>query len=105
MKEFELIRQWANERGIYENGDVKTQFVKLQEETGELARSIIKKDYDEFVDAIGDCVVVLTNLTELGNKYFEDYGDITIEKCIRSAYDVIAYRTGKMENGTFVKDK
>ena len=127
MKEieiFKLIREWADEKGIYENGDVKTQFVKLQEETGELAKSIIKEDYDEFVDAIGDCVVVLVNLAELGNKYFntiDDYyedvagdggsrmlqpGDkIYIEDCIDSAYDVIAKRTGKMINGSFVKDK
>ena len=41
-------------------------------------------------------VVVLTNLAHL-----EGY---TIEQCIKSAYDVINKRTGKMINGTFVKD-
>ena len=29
---------------------------------------------------------------------------INIEDCIQSAYNVIAKRTGKMINGTFVKD-
>ncbi len=103
---FELIREWAEVKGIYEKGDVKTQYIKLQEEAGELAKAIMKDDYEEFVDAIGDCVVVLTNLAELGNKYFESHNEaITIESCIGSAYDVIKNRTGKMENGTFKKDE
>ena len=92
---FDLIRQWADERGIYKNGDTKTQFVKLQEETGELARAILKNDQAEFIDAIGDAVVVLTNLAALEG--------LKIEDCITSAYDVIKSRQGKMENGTFVK--
>jgi NTP pyrophosphatase (non-canonical NTP hydrolase) len=95
--EFEPIRQWAKDRGIYVKGDPKTQFIKLQEEMGELAQSILKSDDAEFLDAIGDCVVVLTNLAALKGYHIED--------CINSAYDVIAKRTGKMENGTFVKDK
>ena len=104
---FELIREWAKNKGIYESGDVKTQYLKLSEESGELAKSILKKDKEEFIDAIGDCVVVLTNLAELGNKYFELEGvdKITLESCLESAYNVIKVRTGKMENGTFVKDK
>jgi hypothetical protein len=115
--QFELIREWAESKGIYEKGDVKTQYVKLQEEAGELAKAIMNEDYEEFIDAIGDCVVVLTSIAELGNKFFETsegyYGSrmfipgdkIYIEDCINSAYDVIAKRTGKMINGTFVKDK
>jgi NTP pyrophosphatase (non-canonical NTP hydrolase) len=95
--EFELIREWAEERGIYEKGDTKTQFLKLMEECGELGCSILKKDQDEFIDAIGDCVVVLTNLAALGN--------VKIEDCINSAYEVIAKRKGEMINGTFVKEK
>lgn len=97
VNQFELIRQWATERGLYEKGDVKTQFVKLQEEIGELAKAILKNDSLEFDDAIGDCVVVLTNLAHLGG--------VTIEDCINKAYNVIAKRTGKMQNGTFVKDE
>ena len=41
-------------------------------------------------------VVVLTNLARLG--------DTSIELCIDQAYNVISKRTGKMVNGTFVKD-
>lgn len=93
--EFAPIRKWAEEKGIYEKGDTKTQYVKLMEEMGELAQSILKNDCEEFMDAIGDCVVVLTNLAELG--------DVKIEDCINGSYEVIAKRSGKMINGTFVK--
>lgn len=93
---FELIREWAKEKGIYEKGDAKTQYIKLQEEAGELAKAILKKDEEEIVDALGDCVIVLVNLSELCGYKLED--------CIDSAYSVIKNRTGKMENGTFKKD-
>ena len=93
---YDLIRQWADERGIYRNGDTKTQFVKLMEEGGELGRAILKNDRDEFIDAIGDMMVVLTNLAALEG--------LKVEDCVVSAYDVIKSRHGKMVNGTFVKE-
>ena len=94
---FQLIRDWAVERGLYTKGDTKTQFCKLMEEAGELGRAILKNDNDEFRDAIGDMVVVLTNIAHMGGT--------TIERCIDEAYEVISKRTGKMVNGTFVKDE
>ena len=94
---FDSIRNWAEVRGIYENGDARTQYIKLQEEAGELAKAMLKDDQAEFVDAIGDMVVVLTNLAEQRN--------VKIETCIASAYNQISNRTGKMINGTFVKDE
>jgi NTP pyrophosphatase (non-canonical NTP hydrolase) len=94
---FGLIRDWADERGIYDKGDVKTQLIKLYEESGELSQGILKDSKPDIVDAIGDCVVVLTNLAHLAG--------VDIESCIRSAYDEISSRTGEMKNGTFVKDQ
>jgi NTP pyrophosphatase (non-canonical NTP hydrolase) len=94
---FDCIREWADERGLYDKGDPKTQYIKLMEETGEIGRALLKEDTNEIVDGIGDAVVVLTNLAELIG--------VPIEECIQSAYDVIAKRTGKMINGTFVKDQ
>ena len=35
------------------------------EESGELARAILKDNTHEFIDAIGDMVVVLTNLAAI----------------------------------------
>tara|TARA_R110002012_G_scaffold85883_8_gene213983 strand:+ start:2120 stop:2896 length:777 start_codon:yes stop_codon:yes gene_type:complete len=96
LKMFENIREWAKIRGLYEKGDVNTQYVKLQEEAGELAKAILKNDQPEVIDAIGDIVVVLTNLAHLRG--------VHIETCIAEAYKVINKRTGKMINGTFVKD-
>ena len=93
---FELIRMWAKDRGLYDKGNSHTQYVKLIEEAGELAQSILKQDKPEIQDAIGDMVVVLTNLAELEG--------FTIEDCIDSAYTEISTRRGKMLNGTFVKE-
>lgn len=93
---FDSIRDWADKRGIYDSGDTKTQFVKLMEEIGELGQAILKDDEAEFIDAIGDSVVVLTNLAKLGGH--------NIERCIESAYNEISARSGSMVNGTFVKD-
>ena len=93
---FDSIRDWADKRGIYDSGDTKTQFVKLMEEIGELGQAILKDNEAEFIDAIGDSVVVLTNLAKLGGH--------DIERCIESAYSEISARSGSMVNGTFVKD-
>ena len=93
---FDLIRKWANDRGLYDKGDTKTQTLKLMEEAGEICRAVLKEDHDEVIDGIGDCVVVLTNLAKLQGT--------TIEHCIEIAYNEIKGRTGKMNNGTFKKD-
>ena len=93
---FDLIREWAEERGLYDDGDVKTQALKLTEEVGETCRAILKNDTPEIIDGIGDCVVVLTNLAELMG--------VSIEECTAAAYEEIRNRKGKMVNGTFKKD-
>ena len=94
---YDLIRSWAKDKGIYAKGDSKTQYLKLMEEAGELAEALLKNDRPEIIDAIGDMVVVLTNLAALE--------DLRIEDCVTSAYDVIKSRQGKMVNGTFVKEE
>ena len=63
---FNEIRNWAKDKGILDKGDVKTQYIKLQEECGELAEAILKQDKLEMSDAVGDIIVVLTSLSELG---------------------------------------
>ena len=95
--EFEPIRDWAKERGIYEKGTVRVQFSKLLEEVEELNQAILEKDKRELIDAVGDCVVVLTNLSELAG--------VKIEDCINIAYKVIKNRKGVMKNGNFIRDK
>ena len=97
VERFDLIRDWAAVRGIYDKGNTIVQYTKLQEEAGELAKALLNNDHDEINDAIGDMVVVLTNLAHLHGTEIED--------CIDAAYNEIAGRTGKMINGTFVKDE
>jgi len=92
---YDDIRAWAKAKGIYQSGDSRTQYIKLMEEAGELAEALLKNDETEVIDAIGDMVVVLTNLAKLRGHNIED--------CVASAYDVIKSRQGKMVNGTFVK--
>ena len=93
---YDDIRAWAKAKGIYKSGDARTQYLKLMEEAGELAEAILKNDEPEVIDAIGDMVVVLTNLAKLRGHNIED--------CVTSAYNVIKSRQGSMVNGTFVKD-
>ena len=93
---FDLIRSWADERGIYKEGEPTTQLIKLYEATGELAKALLEGDKNGIIDAIGDSVVVLTNLSKLVG--------YDSESCIQSAYDEIFNRTGRMVDGTFVKD-
>ena len=94
---FNKIRDWAKDRILYQKGDSKTQYVKLMEEAGELAQALLKQNKSEIKDAIGDMVIVLANLSELEG--------FKIEDCIDESFNVISKRTGKMVNGTFVKDE
>tara|TARA_E500000318_G_scaffold109840_1_gene123769 strand:+ start:89 stop:607 length:519 start_codon:yes stop_codon:yes gene_type:complete len=93
---YDKIREWAKVKGILNNGDVKTQYIKLTEEVGELAQAILKNNKKEQIDAVGDIIVVLTSLAELGG--------FKVEDAIQEAYKEIKDRTGKMVNGTFVKN-
>lgn len=95
--EFQPIRDWARQKGILSGGDPKTQFAKLNEEVGELARALLHENSPEYKDAVGDIVVVLVSMAHF-------YG-FTIEECINSAYAVISNRTGKIINNNFVKDE
>lgn len=94
--EFQPIREWAQAKGIYDKGDIKTQSIKFYEEAGELAKAVLNEDTEEILDAIGDSIVVLTSVAH--------FAGLTVEECINEAYNVIAKRKGKMQNGTFVKE-
>ena len=92
----DLIRQWAKDRNLIEGSDMKSQFVKLIEEAGELANSIAKRNDIEFADAIGDMVVVLTIMAAQNGMMIED--------CIDAAWQQIRDRKGKMVDGIFIKE-
>lgn len=90
------IRDWAQERNLIRGSTEQAQFVKLVEEVGELAEAIAKGKENEFVDAIGDCFVVLTILAAQRG--------IDIEDCIAEAWMVIKDRKGRMVDGVFIRD-
>lgn len=96
-REFNPIRDWAAQRGIFEKGDIKTQTIKLGEEFGELCQAVLQNKKADIKDAIGDMVVVLTSVARMKGLYIED--------CINSAYTEIKNRKGKIVNNNFVKTK
>lgn len=104
------VRQWFHDKGIIENSNPLKQLGKTQEELTETRDAVVKLEYGnelynyqianllhEIKDGIGDTVVTLIGVCEM-------YG-FTLEECLQQAYDVISKRTGRMENGVFVKDK
>lgn len=94
MTIFQKIRIWANRRELLKADPFK-QFVKLNEEIGELANAIIKNKKEEEIDAFGDIVVVLVVLAKQRG--------LSLEKCVEKAYEVIKNREGKMKDGIFIK--
>ncbi|MXV39330.1 hypothetical protein GO491_11695 [Flavobacteriaceae bacterium Ap0902] len=65
----------------------------------ELEKSIVH--LKEFIDFKSSDILIST-LIYL-NRISKHY-DLTLEGCLKSAYDVIIKRTGKMVNGQFIKD-
>ena len=91
------VIQWGKDKGILsDQSSSKYQFIKLTEEQGELAQGLLKNDRALIIDSIGDMTVVLILLATMEG--------LSFEQCLVSAYKEIAGRTGKMQNGTFVKD-
>ena len=72
---------------IWGFSDIKTAVVELTTYLYEAFRS---SEYDDAIQIL--------------NTIANHYG-WTLQECLQSAYDVISKRTGKMENGVFVKDR
>ena len=89
------INLWSIDRNLHKQ-DYKMQTLKVGEEVGELFKAVIKNDYDELLDAVGDTYVTLVILCQqLG---------IEIEDCVSAAYGEIKDRRGKIVDGTFIKE-
>ena len=94
-KLIDLCTQWSSDRGIFVNGTVQTQALKLVSEVGELADNVAKRR--DIADDIGDCLVVLNNLAVMN--------ELTLEECLEVAYLDIKDRTGYLNGaGVFIKD-
>lgn len=90
------VLNWAEARGLIKMTTAEKQCLKLVEEVGELADAVLKEDIAKTIDAIGDVLVVLTNLCAKL--------DIDLSTCYSAAYNEIKDRKGTMKNGTFVKE-
>jgi NTP pyrophosphatase (non-canonical NTP hydrolase) len=89
------IQDWAFARNLH-TADKTKQMLKLMEEVGELASALAKNNINGIIDGIGDIYVVLTILSlQLG---------LDIDDCIKSAYEEIKDRKGKLIDGVFVKE-
>jgi len=68
----ENIRNWARDRKIIPNSNLKAQYLKLCEELGELVLGVRKEDKELIIDSIGDIYVVATILLGLNDEKIED---------------------------------
>jgi hypothetical protein len=106
----EKVLKWGEEKGITGSdgqGTLLGQLSKTQEELTEARDAAVKlrftpdsigydQAHNELKDGIGDCTVTLILAAEMAGMGFGD--------CLAAAYDEIKGRTGKMENGVFIKD-
>ena len=92
-----LVIAWATQKGILDKGTPLAQCGKTFEEVEELETAILDGDKAEIIDALGDILVTIIIQAEMHG--------LNLIECLESAYDVISKRTGKMVDGTFVKDE
>ena len=90
------VIEWARLKGILDNGTREGQAWKTIEEANELLKAVQENNDAEVIDAIGDVMVTVIIQAQMNG--------LRVEDCLRSAYDVISKRTGKMKDGVFVKD-
>lgn len=88
------VTEWHHARNLIDGSSHQAQVVKLLEEFGELAKSIARGK--DIRDDIGDMLVVMINLAEREG--------VSLEECLRVAYDDIKDRRGKMVDGVFIKE-
>lgn len=114
----EKVEQWAKDRNIVDGCPAIKQAYKTLEECGELIEAVsalsvvedLKFNYDmkspieveqahyngKIQDAIGDIIVTLIIQCAMQG--------VSLEECLRGAYNEIKDRKGKLINGQFVKE-
>lgn len=90
------VLRWAEARKIIPNSTPLAQAIKTAEEVAELLKALSRRDMEEAKDAYGDVLVTLIIGAALA--------DVSLEKCLLDAYNVIKDRKGHLaKDGTFVK--
>lgn len=90
------IRRWAVSKGILTEGTISGQITKLVEEASEVQDAFDNSYLTHVLTELGDVLVVAEILAHL-------LGSDTHE-CMSLAHAKNSKRSGKMENGVFVKD-
>jgi NTP pyrophosphatase (non-canonical NTP hydrolase) len=91
----ENVHGWADDKGLIDANNIKSQFVKVVEELGEAASAITKNQKEELIDGLGDTFVTLIILTmQCG---------LTPQEVLNAAWNEIKDRKGKTTNGVFIK--
>lgn len=90
------VEAWSIEKGLHK-AKPRDQMLKVVEEIGEVSSALAKNKPDELKDGIGDVVVTLIILAQQSG--------LTLEECLKCAYDEIKGRTGEIVNGVFVKQE
>ena len=90
------VIEWARLKGILDNGTREGQAWKTIEEAHELLKAVQEENQAEVIDAIGDVFVTIIIQAHMNG--------LRVEDCLRTAYNVISKRTGRIEGGVFVKD-
>lgn len=90
-----LVVAWGREHKI-SNPD--KQLLKVIEEVSEMVREVVRGRYNsaEIADGIGDSLITIIILSDILG-----YDPV---KMLNDSYNVVAKRTGKTVNGTFVKN-
>lgn len=87
------VEQWSAIRNLNHKENARSQFLKFTEESGELAKSILKNT--DCTDDFGDVLVTLIILADQLN--------YDLVKCLEAAYEEIKDREGKTINGSFIR--
>lgn len=88
---------WAEEKGIFDKADVKSQLLKTYEELGEVTNCVLKnKSVEETMLELGDVYVTLILVADMLGTSMSDALD--------AAYHKIKNRKGRMVDGVFVKE-
>ena len=90
------VLDWAEDKGLIKGENSDKQLLKVVEEVGELVSAVLKQKRKEEVDAVGDIMVTLIIFAEIRG--------YDVMSALGYAYQEIKDRTGRMVDGSFVKD-
>lgn len=92
----ERIHDWGESRNLYNEGSIQGQIEKVLEEAEEAEEAMLIDDYSELIKELGDVFISSINACKVLG--------IEPELCIAISLAKIEKRSGKMIDGTFVKD-